>query len=120
MPFAPHQQLINKAQVVVTHAGMNTTLCALSSGVPLVAIPITNEQPGIAARIKRTGAGQVLQLKSLTVEKLEHAITEVLTQDSYRRNTIRMQQAILKAGGLTKAVNIIEQVARTQEPVIAD
>ncbi len=120
VPFAPHQQLINKAQVVVTHAGMNTTLCALSSGVPLVAIPITNEQPGIAARIKRTGAGQVLQLKSLTVEKLEHAITEVLTQDSYRRNTIRMQQAILKAGGLTKAVNIIEQVARTQEPVIAD
>jgi UDP:flavonoid glycosyltransferase YjiC (YdhE family) len=53
VPYAPHQQLIEKATLVITHAGMNTTLAALSSGVPLVAIPITNEQPGIASRVSR-------------------------------------------------------------------
>lgn len=43
------------ASVVVNYAsskeGLNTTLEALTYGVPMVAIPITNDQPGVAARI---------------------------------------------------------------------
>ncbi len=101
--YAPHQQLIERSSLIITHAGMNTTLGALSSGVPLVAIPITNEQPGIAARIARTGAGEMISLSQLSVSKLRATINRVLTEDSYKKNALRLQQEIRQAGGVSLA-----------------
>lgn len=48
--YAPQLELLKIADLTITHAGVNTTLESLSNGVPLVAIPITNDQPGVAAR----------------------------------------------------------------------
>jgi zeaxanthin glucosyltransferase len=119
VPFAPHQRLIERSQVVVTHAGMNTVLTALSCGVPLVAIPITNEQPGIAARLERTKAGKRIQLTKLNENTLHRAISEVLNESSYRENAQQMQKIIQSSGGVDRAADIIEQVAQTRQPVIA-
>jgi UDP:flavonoid glycosyltransferase YjiC (YdhE family) len=120
VPFAPHQQLIERATLIITHAGMNTVLGALSSGVPLVAIPITNEQPGIAARLARTGAGEFVPLKKLSVPKLRTAIQQVLGEDSYKKNATRLQEAIRRAGGVSRAADIIEQVISTGLPVLSE
>lgn len=119
VPYAPHQQLIERAKLIVTHAGMNTVLGALSNGVPLVAIPITNEQPGIAARLARTGAGEVIPVAHLSVPKLGAAIERVLSEDSYRKNASRLQEAILRAGGVRRAADIVELVISTGKPVLA-
>lgn len=117
--FAPQQQLINKASLVITHAGMNTVLGSLSSGVPQIAIPITNEQPGIAARLARTGAGEVIPLKKLKVEKLRDTIKKVLTEKLYQQNATRMQEIIAHAGGVKRAADIIEKAVATKKPVLA-
>lgn len=116
--YAPHQQLIEKANLIITHAGMNTILGALASGKPIVAIPITNEQPGIAARLARTGAGEALGLKQLTIPKLQELIKRVLTEKSYQQNALKMQEAIRRAGGVSRAVDIIEQVITTGKPAL--
>lgn len=118
VPFAPQQQLIDKAALVVTHAGMNTTLGALSSGVPMVAIPITSEQPGIAMRTAWSGAGEAIALKKLTVSKLRESIKQVLTEDSYKQNALKLQTAIRNAGGVKRAADIIEKAVTTRKPVI--
>lgn len=120
IPYAPHQRLIERASLIITHAGMNTVLGALSSGVPLVAIPITNEQPGIAARVARTGAGEVVPLARLTVPKLRATIERVLTEDSYKTNVTRLQEAIALAGGVRRAADIVEQAISTGKPVLAE
>jgi len=119
VPFAPHQKLIERSQVIVTHAGMNTVLTALGCGVPLVAIPITNEQPGIAARLARSQAGKTIPLNQLDETTLRKAIREVLTESSYRENAQRLQKSIQASGGVKRAADIIEQVAQTRKPVIA-
>lgn len=49
--YAPQLELLQKASLVITHAGLNTTIESLSHGVPMVAIPISLDQPGVAARI---------------------------------------------------------------------
>ncbi|MFO5492781.1 MAG: glycosyltransferase, partial [Cuspidothrix sp.] len=46
--YAPQLQLLQKADLTITHAGLNTTLECLTNGVPMVAIPIANDQPGVA------------------------------------------------------------------------
>jgi MGT family glycosyltransferase len=119
VPFAPHQQLIERSTVVVTHAGMNTVLTALGCGIPLVAIPITNEQPGIAARLARTKAGITLQLGKLNETTLRTAISEVLAQSSYRNNAQRLQKMIQASGGVEQAADILEKAAQTRQPVLA-
>jgi MGT family glycosyltransferase len=117
VPFAPHQKLIERSKVVVTHAGMNTVLTALGCGVPLVAIPITNEQPGIASRLARTKAGKMLKLSQLSEMSLRTAITEVLSESSYRNNAKKMQRIIQELGGVDRVADIIEEAAQTRQPV---
>jgi zeaxanthin glucosyltransferase len=41
--YAPQLELLQKATLTITHAGMNTALESLSNGVPMVAIPIAND-----------------------------------------------------------------------------
>ena len=119
VPFAPHQRLIERSQLVITHAGMNTVLTALSCAKPLVTIPITNEQPGIAARVERSGTGRRLGLKQLSPSSLGRMIREVLEQPSYRARAQALQEDIARAGGVRRAAEIAEQVARTHQPVVA-
>lgn len=84
----------------------------------MVAIPIANDQPGTAARIAWTGAGEMVQLSRLSVSKLKAAIRRVLTEDSYKQNALRLQAAIRQAGGVTRAADIIEQAVSTGKPVL--
>ncbi len=117
--YAPQLELLKKATLTITHAGLNTTLESLSNGVPMVAIPIATDQPGVAARIAWTGTGEMIPLKRLSVPKLQEAIKRVLTQESYTQNAVRLQEAIRRAGGVNRAADIIEQVASTGKPVLA-
>lgn len=117
--YAPQLELLQKATLTITHAGMNTTLESLSNGVPMVAIPIANDQPGVAARIAYTGAGEVVSLKQLSVPKLHSAIKKVLTEPSYKNKAVELEKAIQRSGGVKKAADIIEKVVATGKPVLA-
>ena len=106
--FAPHQQLIARSALVITHAGLNTTLTALGCGVPLLAIPITNEQPGIAARLAHCGAGAVLPVSQLTPQRLRALVATLLRDERYRQAARRLQAEIAGAGGVARAAELIE------------
>lgn len=117
--YAPQLELLQKATLTITHAGMNTTLECLTNGVPMVAIPVTNDQPGVAARIAWTGSGEVVPLRKLSATRLRKAIMKVLRKESYKQNALRLQEAIRRAGGASRAADIIEQVVSTGKPVLA-
>jgi MGT family glycosyltransferase len=112
--YAPQPDLLAHASLTITHAGMNTTLDSLTYGVPLVAIPITFEQPGTGARIRSTGVGEVLSLRKLNISKLRSAIKHVLTEDSYKKNARRIQQSIQLSGGVKLGADIVEQVTQNK------
>jgi MGT family glycosyltransferase len=93
---APQLELMKKASVCIIHAGFNTVLEALTQGVPQVAIPITNDQPGVAARIAAHQTGAVTSLENLTVSHLSTLVAEVLNNSRYCDNARKFQQAIAK------------------------
>lgn len=107
--YAPQLDLLSRASLTITHGGLNTVLDSLSQGVPLVAIPITFEQPGNGARIRYTGTGEVVALSRLQPHRLRKAIQKVMIEASYRHNALKIQQAIHNAGGVKRAADIIEQ-----------
>jgi zeaxanthin glucosyltransferase len=46
-------------------------------------------------------------------------VKRVLTEDTYKQNAVRLQTAIHRAGGVSRAADIVEQVAQTGQPVLA-
>lgn len=105
--FAPQMELLKRATLVVTHAGLNTVLDSLSAGVPMVAMPVTNEQPGIAARMAWLGAGESLGNHPLTAPKLRSLISKVLANPSYRAAAGKVRDSIQKSGGAPSAAKLI-------------
>ena len=106
---APQLRLLKRSALCITHAGLNTALEALTQGVPMVAIPVTNDQPGVAARIAYTKTGAVLPIQELTVPELRSLIDEVLSNREYRKNAQRLKQALATEDGLEKAANVLEE-----------
>lgn len=112
--FAPQLELLRRAHLVITHAGLNTTLESLREGVPLVAIPIANDQPGVASRVKYLGAGEFVPVKHLTEARLRVALRKVLENPSYRNVARRFQQEIAQADGLNRAADLVERFLVTE------
>jgi zeaxanthin glucosyltransferase len=112
--YAPQLELLEKATLSIIHAGMNSTLESLTYGVPMVAIPVTNDQPGIAARIAWTGSGEFVPLGKLNHDRLQKAVRRVFTEDSYKKNAFRLKEAIQRSGGVKRAADIVEQVILTK------
>jgi MGT family glycosyltransferase len=106
---APQLELLKRASVCITHAGLNTVLEALAHGVPQVAIPITVDQPGVAARIAEKKTGLVVSLRELTSSRLSLALDQVLNDSTYRDKTRYFQKVIAETNGLSKAANLLQQ-----------
>ena len=90
---------------------------SLAQGVPQVAIPITYDQPGVAARIAHKRTGVVTSLDKLNADRLAFLLNEVLTNPTYRQNAHKLQKAIAEANGLSRAADLIEESLGTSEKV---
>ncbi len=106
---APQIELLKRAALCITHAGLNTVLEALAQGVPLLAIPIGFDQPGVAARIAYHHTGEFMEVKDLTTQGLSALIRKILAQPEYRNNAQRFQQVIAENRGLDTAADIVER-----------
>jgi hypothetical protein len=106
---APQTELLKRAELCITHAGINTTLESLALGVPMVAIPVGFDQPGIAARIVYHGVGQSVPVTSMNEKNLSGAIHEVLGNPSYRDTACRFQRTIAQTHGLDRAADVLER-----------
>ena len=102
-------ELLKQTTVCITHAGLNTVLESLTQGVPQLAIPVTYDQPGVAARIAHQKTGVVTSITGLTADHLAFLLEEVLTNPTYRENARRLQIAITQANGLSVAADVIEE-----------
>jgi MGT family glycosyltransferase len=106
---APQLELLKKASVCITHAGCNSVLEALTQGVPQIAIPVTNDQPGVAARIADKKTGKTTSLDGLDESNLSVLVDEVFNNPIYRDNSRSIQKAIAKKNGLSVAADLLEQ-----------
>jgi zeaxanthin glucosyltransferase len=85
-------------------------LDSLAGGVPLVTIPLTYEQPAIARRVERVGAGRTLSIRALTAHRLRRTVQDVLERGIYHDSARRMRDAIVEAGGVRRAASVIESL----------
>ncbi|MDJ0677864.1 MAG: glycosyltransferase [Calothrix sp. MO_167.B42] len=111
---APQVELLQRATLFITHGGANSVLEALQVGVPMVAIPLGNDHPTIAARIAYHKLGVYVTLKKLKTQELYQAVIEVLNNIKfYRENVMGFSQIIKENSGLIMGAQAIERIANS-------
>jgi zeaxanthin glucosyltransferase len=112
---APQTELLKRAALCITHAGLNTTLESLTEGVPMVAIPIGYDQPGVARRITYHGVGEFVAVENLTRQRLAKLIAKVRSNPAYRDKAHWFQKIIKEKRGLDAAADIVERAFRVRQ-----
>jgi zeaxanthin glucosyltransferase len=106
--YAPQLALLNRAALTIFHGGLNTALESLAHGVPMIAIPVTFDQPGVGARVVSTGTGRMVPIHELTAKRIRAEIREILTDGQYRANAKLLQKQVSAINGVRRAADIIE------------
>ena len=107
--------MLKRAPLCITHAGLNTVLEALAQGVPIVAVPIGFDQPGVAARVAYHGVGEFVEIGELTPERLSRLIRRVRQNPSYRDKARYFQRVIARTQGLDLAADVIERAFKKNQ-----
>ena len=76
-------------KVFVTHGGLLSTQEALYHGVPLVGIPLGNDQQAVMMRAEKKGFAIRLDLHTISKEKLVSAIQLALTDDKMKQSALK-------------------------------
>lgn len=93
VPFAPQVQLLQRASLVVTHAGLGTIKESISFGVPMLAFPLLYDQPGNGARIAYHGLGEVGDFNAVTAPEMADMIDRALADRELRGRVAEMRRS---------------------------
>ena len=103
--------VLQQADLFISHCGMNSASESLYFGVPMVMLPQTSEQGGVAARVEQLGAGVLL--KKTTPGAILAATSEVLNQPAYRKQAreigANLRLCSGAAGAADKILSLIAQ-----------
>jgi MGT family glycosyltransferase len=114
VPYAPQLELIRRATLTISHGGLNSVLESLAQGVPLVVLPVTNDQPGVGARVEWSGAGKAIPVGRVSVRRLRAAIREVLGNPRYLACARDLQSCIAAGNGLERAAELVERACGSE------
>lgn len=106
--YTPHDDLFDRASAVVTHAGWGTVSRALVRGLPMVLVPIANDQAYIAERCAELGLGIALPPERAGAGGLRAAIHAVLADPRYRDAVTGFATELRSAPPVTVACSLIE------------
>ena len=104
-PYVDQLEVLARADVFLTHCGMNSVSESLYMATPLVLYPQTGEQRAVARRAAETGAGQLLTDDSAA--GIRSAVQEVLKNESYAQAARRRSEDFRACGGAKSAADFI-------------
>ncbi|WP_424535044.1 nucleotide disphospho-sugar-binding domain-containing protein [Sphaerisporangium viridialbum] len=121
--YVPHSAVFQRCDVVISHGGFNTVMCALAERVPLGLIPLGSDHGTNARRCAALGAALVyprcVQEPYLHVapEDVDPGLVRemtatLLSEASYRAAARTVAEEIAALPGLDHAVRLIEDLLK--------
>ena len=95
----PQLQVLQMADVFVTHGGMNSVSESLVYGVPMVVIPFVSDQPVNARCIEKLGVGKRMEYTQVNRAALREMVLSVLSDDDIKNNLQKVKNLIDNAPG---------------------
>mgnify|MGYP002733558079 CR=1 FL=1 len=100
--------VLQQADVFVSHCGMNSVSESLYFGVPLVMLPQTAEQGGVAERVYQLGAG--MKLKKSDAPSILSTINKIFADNTYKQNANELANGFKRCSGAKGAADKIMRV----------
>lgn len=97
--YVPQLDVLKKADVFITHGGMNSVNEGIHFGVPLVVMPFDKDQPMVAQRLVDLEAGHRIEKETVTSAILRNAVEEVLKDEKYKKGIEAIKRSFEKAPG---------------------
>ena len=114
----PQPALLRLANVVITHAGNNTTTECFHFGKPMIALPLFWDQYDNAQRVAETGYGIRLATYEFEDGELLDAVDRLIADEALRGHMAAIASRAQAAPGTVKAADLIERLARDGAPVL--
>ena len=103
--------VLEKAEVFISHCGMNSASESLYYGVPLIMLPQTSEQSAVAERIYQLNAG--LKLTETDALSIRNAVASVLSDNIYKTNAEKISEGFRACTGAKGAADKIIRVCES-------
>jgi MGT family glycosyltransferase len=104
----PQLAVLPHVQAVLCHGGHNTVCESLAHGLPLVVMPIRDDQPVIAEQVVHAGVGLRLRFGRTRPDELRDAVQRVLKEPAFRDAAVGIQKSFQEAGGTRAAADAVE------------
>jgi MGT family glycosyltransferase len=110
-PWVAQREMLEVADVFVTHAGMGGSSEGLVTGTPMIAVPQAVDQFENADALVSLGVAVRLDTADATVDALRDAYATV-TSEEVRARSREVAAQLGRAGGAARAVEIVEEILR--------
>jgi MGT family glycosyltransferase len=115
--FLPQPALLPLADVVITHAGNNTTTECFHFGKPMVALPLFWDQYDNAQRVDESGFGIRLSTYEFDESDLLGAVDRLLGDATLSARMASIAERVQASPGTERAAGLIERLAREHVPI---
>jgi UDP:flavonoid glycosyltransferase YjiC (YdhE family) len=109
----PHDEILPRAAVTVTHAGHGTVTTALKYGVPLLCLPNpAADQPILAAQVQDLGCGLMLDGETAAPSDIRTAIARLISEPFYAERARLIADVIGNSPGVSAAISRLEHLSQ--------
>lgn len=112
-PYVDQPGVLAKADVFITHCGMNSVSESLYMATPMVLYPQTGEQNAVARRVAEIGAGILLEEDS--PEGIRASVQEILDNQSYGNAAAEGSADFRACPGAVGAAEFIENAPHSSD-----
>lgn len=112
LSYVPQLEVLERAAAFVSHGGANSVMEAMTAGVPMLLLPMCNDQPLQAYYLQKSGAGLAFDPDGLTVERCRDALARLLAAGNpYRATAERIRDSYRSRNGAREAAERIAALA---------
>lgn len=119
-PYIPFTALTPKLSAAVHHGGFVTLLTMLNGGVPSVVTPLAADHFLNGRLVQASQVGKTILPADISITSVRQAIQVILEDETYSNNADRVMQDMHAMHTVHEACDMLEQVARTKQALIAN
>jgi MGT family glycosyltransferase len=104
----PQLEILKRADLFITHCGMNSTSETIKYAVPIVGIPFEGDQPIVAHRMcNELETGIRINPGKLDIDEIGDAIDDVLSDEKYVKNIRELSKISANYNGKVEGAKIV-------------
>ncbi|MBI5354542.1 MAG: hypothetical protein HZB50_18025 [Chloroflexi bacterium] len=113
----PQIGLLPKIDLFISHGGNNSINEALSSGKPIVVMPVGGEQADNASRVVYLGVGKKVDIANFSEKQLLDVVEEIRKTPTLQERALTIMNSLKSTQGVVTASRCIAWVASKKQPL---